>query len=824
MRRDGLMTRVDRAISEHPGRVVVAFLLVTGVFVVGLGDIETESGQQQFTENLDSYEAYQDTQREFGSSFSTSATSTQLLQREQNVLSKPSLLRMLRVHKQVLERDGLRVTATSSPARTVAQQLDPGARSVDAEISAVESATQSEIDAAARRAAETAGFTSQVSDDFDRETVTARAMQGSVTHDRDVTDREERVEQVLASVDGDIDIVGSGPNTIGASVTLVLPAAFLLIVFFLIIAYRDLVDLLLGVVAILMTMLWTFGFLGLANIPFNVLLVAVPPLLIAVGIDFGIHAVNRYREEREQGAGVADSMRVTTDQLLVAFFIVVGTSVIGFLSNLVSALSPIRDFGLVAAVGIAFTFLTFGVFLPAAKVKIDRLRDRYPIPTFSRRPLGGEGSVLGRALSGGVVVAKRVPVLFLLVVVVGGVGAGVYATGVSTGFSPDDFSAPEYEEIPDWQKDLPDPFAPPEYDSVSKSNYIDDHFPSDESVLLYIKGRMERGSSLERLRQAAKDPPPTFRRDGRYAETQSLVTVVRSHKQRDPEFASLVARNDHDGDGLPDENLGEVYNYLRAAPDSGVDDVLADDHRSTVVTYSVDPGATNGQVTADAETISEQSPLKATATGQAIYFREASQLILDTVVKSLLITLVGASVFLVVMYGILEGRPSLGVVNMVPIALTVTFVVASMRYLGVEFNAINGVILSLTIGLGIDYSVHVTHRFADEFKRTDVETALDRAVRGTGGALTGSMLTTVFGLGVLVLALNPVIGVFGLLTGLSVVFAFLASVVVLPSVLVVWDRVVNRSRLSQWFPESPGSSDRHDSGLNPGPAVVAEDD
>lgn len=235
MRRDGLMTRVDRAVSEHPGRVVVAFLLVSGVFVVGLGDVETESGQQQFTENLDAYEAYQDTQREFGSSFSTSATSTQLLQREQNVFSKPSLLRMLRVHEQVLERDGLRVTATSSPARTVAQQLDPEAGGVDAEISAVESATPSEIDAAARRAAETAGFASQVSDDFDRETVAARAMQGSVTHDRDVTDREERVEQVLTSVDGDIDIVGSGPDTISASVTLVLPAAFLLIVFFLII-------------------------------------------------------------------------------------------------------------------------------------------------------------------------------------------------------------------------------------------------------------------------------------------------------------------------------------------------------------------------------------------------------------------------------------------------------------------------------------------------------------------------------------------------------------------------------------------------------------
>jgi predicted RND superfamily exporter protein len=801
---DRITARVGRAITAYPGRIVLAFLLLTGVFLLGLSNVETESGQQQFIEDLDSFEAFQDIQREFGEPFPQSSTTTQLLQRERDVLSKPSLLRMLRVHERLLDDEGLRVRSTSSPARTVARQLDPQARTVDAEIDAVESATPSEIDDAVRRAAAGAGFTSQVSEDFDRETAAARAMQGSVVHSRDVPNREQRVERVAASIGGDIDTVGSAPNTIGSSLALVLPAAFLLIVLFLVVAYRDLADLVLGVVAILVTLLWTFGFLGLADIPFNPLLVAVPPLLIAVGIDFGIHAVNRYREERERDADIPAAMQVTTDQLLVAFFIVMGTTVIGFLSNVVSALEPIRDFGFVAAVGIVFTFLIFGVFLPATKVKLDRVRERYPVPTFSDRPLGSEGSLLGRALSGGVFVARRAPVLFLLVVVVGSAGAGVYATGVGTGFSADDFLPPEYEDIPQWQKDLPGPLEPPEYSYVSKTNYLDERFPASSSVLLFVEGRMERGDALQRLRRTGKDPPPTFRRDGRYAQSQSLVTVVQSYRERDPEFDRLVTRNDRDGDGVPDENLNEVYDSLESTPGSGVGGLLADDRRSTLVTYTVDPDATNREVTADAEAVARESQLEATPTGNAVIFEEASQLILDTVVTSLIITLVGALAFLIAVYWLLEGRPSLGVANVVPIALTVTFVVASMRYFDIKFNAINGVILSLTIGLGIDYSVHVTHRFADEFERTDVETALDRAVRGTGGALAGSMITTVAGIGVLVLALNPAIGVFGLLTALSVVFAFIASVGVLPSVLVVWDRVANRSRLADWLDTGPG--------------------
>jgi predicted RND superfamily exporter protein len=56
------------------------------------------------------------------------------------------------------------------------------------------------------------------------------------------------------------------------------------------------------------------------------------------------------------------------------------------------------------------------------------------------------------------------------------------------------------------------------------------------------------------------------------------------------------------------------------------------------------------------------------------------------------------------------------------------------------------------------------------------------------------MLPTVFGLGVLWLAVFPAIGQFGILTALSIAYAFLASLLVLPSTIIVWDRVFNAER------------------------------
>jgi len=781
---------VNRRISTSPGRVVLLFLVVTVMFTTGLGAIETETGQEQFIEDLPSFKTFEDVQRDFGTPFGSSSTSTTLLQQSDNALSKPALLRSLRAQKRISDNGEMRVSGTSSPASDVAQTLDPEAETLEAQIYAVERASQNEVAAAVRTTAdENPTFAASVSDDFNRASASASVTEATVTHDAgEIPNREDRVRGIVDGVGGDIRVLGSPPDTITTSLGIVLPAAFILIVLFLVVAYRDPVDLLLGVVTIVMALIWTFGFIGLADIPFSPLLVTVPPLLIAVGIDFGIHVVNRYREAREDGADIIPAMEVTSSQVLVAFFIVTGTTAIGFLSNMVSAFPPNRDFGLVAAIGIVFTFLLFGIFLPAAKVYIDRLRMRYPIPNLSQSPLGSEESAFGRLLGGGVVIAKRAPVIFLLVMLLGTTVAGGYATGVNTEFDDDDLLPAE--EPPELLQYLPGGLAPPEsFQHIENRNLREENFDQDGQVVMYVEGNMRRDSALESLHRASRDPPEQFRRDGRTAQTQSIVTLIRDRAAADPEFRRLVQQNDANDNGIPDDNLPQIYDALAAQDESQLRQFISDDRRSAQVIYTVDDSATNAEVSADADEVAGDYRMDASPTGFAVIFHAAGSLILDTVIQSLLITLVGSSLFLVGIYWVLEGQPSLGVANIIPIMIAVVSIVATMRYLGIDFNALNGSILAITVGLGTDYAVHVVHRFADERRERPLEPALRRTVVGTGGALTGSVLTTVAGIGVLVLALNPVIGNFGLLTALSVVYAYLASMLVLPSVLVIWDRI-----------------------------------
>ena len=801
-----LIDRIDSIIINRSKTVILAFLVVTVLMVGGFGSITTESGQGQFIEDLPSFQAVEDINEDFGSTFSGVTTGTTLVQESGNVLSKGALTDMLTTRERIISTNSLRVKSVSTPAVTVATTLNPNATTPEAHRQAVERATPSEIESAVREAAEEdSGFTSSLSDDFNRQSASASSSRGSVTHiagpgagggggggaaggSEFPTNKVDRIKSVVTDDASNIWVQGTAPNTTATTTGVVLPAALLLIIVFLGVAYRDPVDIGIGLLAIVMTLLWTFGFIGYAGIPFAVLLIAVPPILIAIGIDFGIHSINRYREERVTGLGISESMTRTTDQMSVAFAIVVGTSAIGFLSNAVSAFPPTQDFGIVAAVGIIFTFFIFGIFVPALKVTVDRARERYPIPTVSDTPLGSESSPLGRLLSIGVTISKRAPLVFLVLILVSTAGAGVYATGVDTGFSPDDFQPAE--ETPAYLQYLPASIRPPEsFEFVRINNYLDRNYQQDSQVLMYVEGSMTDDSALEELHRAGESPPETFRADRRQAETRSIVTLIESRAEADPEFRDLVNRNDRNNNGIPDDNLPQIYDALAAPPDSDLSGVLGDDRRSTQVIYTVDGEAEDDVVTAEAYEVAEGFRSRAQPTGSVVIFDEALSLVLESVIQSLILTLLGAAGFLIIAYWLIEGRPSLGVVNVIPIVVTVAALVASMRAVGLAFNAINGTILAIAVGIGIDYAVHVVHRFADEYHDQELYDALNRTVVGTGGALTGSMLTTVFGIGVLVLALNPALGVFGILISLSVLYAYLASLVVLPSVIVVWARL-----------------------------------
>jgi predicted RND superfamily exporter protein len=193
-----------------------------------------------------------------------------------------------------------------------------------------------------------------------------------------------------------------------------------------------------------------------------------------------------------------------------------------------------------------------------------------------------------------------------------------------------------------------------------------------------------------------------------------------------------------------------------------------------------------------AATVREGTDLEVTATGRPVVTEIVQQGLLRTLVETFLITLGVILAFLTVIFYRRYGTLTLGAVTLVPVVFALSWILGVMYLLGIPFNTETAIIASIAIGLGVDYAIHVSERFVEEVRRTaTVQGALDATVSGTGGALLASATTTASGFGVLTLALVPSLRRFGIVTGTTIVFAFVAAVVVLPSLLTLW---VERSR------------------------------
>nr|WP_303650253.1 MMPL family transporter [Halalkalicoccus sp. NIPERK01] len=630
---------------------------------------------------------------------------------------------------------------------------------------------------------------------------------------------EERFDS--AFVFGSGIITDEIDRSLADSLGIVLPLALAFVVCVLAIAYRDPLDIALGGVGILAVLLWTFGFMGWAGIAFNQIMIAVPVLLVGLSIDYAIHVFMRHREQRETqrvsdsergattreqraetGEGTRRAMAVVLSGLGMALVWVTATAVIGFLSNLVSPVGPIREFGVASAFGIVSALLIFGLLIPAAKVELDAALESRGYDR-RRRAFGTGGGPAGDFLSLGGRAARRAPWAVIAVALLLTAGSAYGAAGIDTTFEQEDFIA---DDPPEWMKSLPGPLAAGEYDSKANLEYVNGNFlREDTRTEVLVEGDVTRDDALERLAEAeglAGESDSAVVLSSGEADVRSPLSVMEAVAEEDEAFEETFSSADTTGDGVPDENVEGVYDALFVADAEAAEDVIyrteTAEYESFRLVISIRGSAGTDLATEETRAVAavlDGDGLEATATGQLIVFGIVEEELLRTVIESMLVTLVAVFAFLMLAYRWAHGSAVIGAVTLLPIVLSVAWILGTMYLLGIPFNVMTGTITSLTIGLGVAYNVHMTERFLLERERGyGLFEALDRSVRGTGGALLGSAATTVGGFGVLVFAILPPLQQFGLITGLTIVYAFLASVFVLPSLLVVWTRYLGPDR------------------------------
>ena len=184
-----------------------------------------------------------------------------------------------------------------------------------------------------------------------------------------------------------------------------------------------------------------------------------------------------------------------------------------------------------------------------------------------------------------------------------------------------------------------------------------------------------------------------------------------------------------------------------------------------------------------------QTGLSAIATSTAIISEVIITTLQNSQLSSLLYTLAAVLILLVLNFWYEIRRPMLGVITTLPIVLVVLLSFGIMWGLGIPFGPITATVAALAVGIGFPYMIHVTHRYEeDRIKSENENDAIESTLTHTGGALAGSALTTILGFGILVTSTTIPFRQFGFVTGYTILLSLLSAILVLPSMLVVWDR------------------------------------
>jgi predicted RND superfamily exporter protein len=111
--------------------------------------------------------------------------------------------------------------------------------------------------------------------------------------------------------------------------------------------------------------LWLLGSIFWSGHPLNVVTVITPIFVVGLGSAYGLHFVVHYLENRESYTGQALVIQKTMEQVGIPILLTAVTTIIGFASLLSSRMLPVRQLGILASLGVGFSSLITFFFLPA---------------------------------------------------------------------------------------------------------------------------------------------------------------------------------------------------------------------------------------------------------------------------------------------------------------------------------------------------------------------------------------------------------------------------------------------------------------------------
>ncbi|MCE7994672.1 MAG: MMPL family transporter [Roseivirga sp.] len=515
------------------------------------------------------------------------------------------------------------------------------------------------------------------------------------------------------------------------------------------------------VIAVVVT--WVLGTVGILNYEINILTGLIPSIIIVIGIPNSIYLLNKYHQEFVKHGDKIRAIVMMIKKIGLVTFITNFTTAIGFLVLVTTDIKLLKEFGLVAGINILATFIVSIVLIPGI---------------FSYLPAPNAKQLKHLEFKG---ISRFLTLLDLLVhrhryrvFIVTGIVVGLSIVGLtrlySVAFMVDDI--PEESQV---KQDLY--FFERNFSGVMPLEIVID-FGKPRSTLnarnLRKVDRLEKAldaipdvsqpvsivSFAKAVRQAFYDGNP--RRYGlpSPSDRNAILSYLSNQQEDQSTFLSSFV-----------DSTGQVMRVSLKMADLG--SIKMDSLINNVIEPSID------------DVFGDSEKVETSVTGSTLLFVKGNKFLIENLRFSLLL----AFAIIAVIMAILFANIRMIIISMIPNLIPLVLTAGIMGFFGIPLKPSTALIFSIAFGISVDDSIHFLAKYRQELfsNKFFVPIAISNSIKETGASMVYTSIVLFFGFVIFVFSDFGGTVALGVLTSLTLMFAMLTNLTVLPALLMVFD-------------------------------------
>lgn len=509
--------------------------------------------------------------------------------------------------------------------------------------------------------------------------------------------------------------------------------------------------------------MWAFGILGLLQYEITILTALIPPLIIVIGIPNCIFLINKYQQEVKKHGNQALSLQRVISKIGNATLMTNITTASGFATFIILDSDLLKEFGIVASINIVGIFILSLLIIPIIYSFMALPKTKH-LKHLNKKWIDLFVSWMERMVRHyriGVYVTTLI-VLILSII-------GIYQIEI-TGSRIEDLPKNTH-----YFKDIR--FFEEEFDGIMPMEIVVDTKRKNGAVKPATLRRMDQlGGVIDETPELSR--PISMVDLIKYSKQAFYNGIPKYYQlptsQENTFIMDMVRKSSAEGDLLESfvDSTGQtarLTTFLRDVKIERMEEIEEDVQKAINKFFPVER-------------------YNVFITGKALLFLKGTRYL----VKNLLISLALAIGLISLFMAYLFRSFRMIVISLIPNLLPLVITAGLMGYLGIPIKPSTILVFSIAFGISVDDTIHFLAKYRQELTthKWQIKRSVYAALRETGVSMFYTSIVLFFGFSVFIISSFGGTKALGGLVSATLLFAMLANLILLPSLLLSLERSI----------------------------------